>query len=55
VQAAFAETTFVQASTDLSDPASWVTIATNPPAATFTFTDPDASLFPVRFYRVISP
>ena len=56
IQTPFAQTTFVQATTDLSDPASWVTIATNnPPAATFTFTDPDAVQFPMRFYRVVSP
>jgi hypothetical protein len=32
-----------------------VTIATNPPdSATFTFTDPDSPLFPMRFYRVVN-
>jgi hypothetical protein len=33
-----------------------VTIATNPPTSSaFTFTDPTASQFPMRFYRVVSP
>jgi hypothetical protein len=33
-----------------------VTIATNPfTSATLTFTDTNASQFPMRFYRVLSP
>ena len=54
-QSAVVETTLVQATTNLSDPASWVTIATNPPGSAFIFTDTNASQFPTRFYRVISP
>ncbi len=56
VQAGAAQTTLIQATTNLADPASWVTIATNPPtSSTFNFTDPNASQFPMRFYRVVSP
>ena len=56
VQPAASQTTLVQATTNPADPASWVTIATNPPAGgTFVFTDPNAGLFPIRFYRVASP
>ena len=56
VQANAVQTTLVQATTNLADPASWVTIATNPPSSsTFNFTDPKASQFPTRFYRVVSP
>jgi hypothetical protein len=55
-QAGSPETTFIQATTTPADPASWLTIATNPPtSSTYIFTDPDASLFPMRFYRVVSP
>jgi hypothetical protein len=50
------QTVLIQASTNPTDPSSWVQIdsllpATNP----FTFTDTNASLFPARFYRVVSP
>ncbi|MFZ0829395.1 MAG: kelch repeat-containing protein [Verrucomicrobiia bacterium] len=55
VEAGAARTTLVQATTNLADPTSWVTIATNPPSSTLTFTDANASLFPARFYRVLSP
>jgi hypothetical protein len=55
IQAGLPQTTWVQATTDPTDPTSWVTIATNPPTSgTFTFVDPDTSLFPMRFYRVIT-
>jgi len=54
-QLAFIQTTFVQGTTNPADPASWVTIATNPLATTFTFTDTDATQFPMRFYRLLSP
>jgi hypothetical protein len=40
-------TYIVQTSTNLTD---WIPSSTN--AAPFTYTDPDASLFPNRFYRV---
>jgi hypothetical protein len=54
--AGWPETTLIQATATPADPASWVTIATNPPtSSTYVFTDPDASLFPMRFYRVVSP
>jgi len=56
VQASVVETTYVQATTNLLDPTSWVTIATNPPtSSTYIFTDPAAGQFPTRFYRVVSP
>jgi hypothetical protein len=56
VQASAIQTTLVQATTNPGDPASWTTIATNPPAgSSFTFTDTAAGLFPTRFYRVVSP
>jgi hypothetical protein len=56
VQAGAVQTTLIQATTNLADPTSWVTIATNPPtSSTFNFTDSNASQFPARFYRVVSP
>ena len=55
VQADAAQTTLIQATTNLGDPTSWVTIATNPPASSLTFTDINAGHFPNRYYRVISP
>ena len=56
VQGSAVQTTLIQATTNLADPTSWETIATNPPTSSaFIFTDGDAGLFPMRFYRVISP
>lgn len=55
VQGSAAQTTLVQATTNFADPAAWVTIATNPPGTAFLFTDPNASQFPTRYYRVVSP
>ncbi|HLX94340.1 MAG TPA: kelch repeat-containing protein [Verrucomicrobiae bacterium] len=55
VQASAVETTYVQATTNMADPASWVTIATNPPGSSFIFTDTDTNVYPARFYRVMSP
>jgi hypothetical protein len=56
VQASAVQTTLIQATTNPGDPSSWVTIATNPPTGgTFNFTDTNASQFPMRFYRVVSP
>ena len=56
VQASAVQTTLIQATMNPGDPSSWVTIATNPPnASTFNFTDTNASQFPMRFYRVLSP
>jgi hypothetical protein len=55
VQASAVQTTLVQATTNMGDPTSWVTIATNPPGNAFIFTDTNSSQFPTRYYRVISP
>ena len=55
VQASAMETTLVQATANLADPASWTTIATNPPGRAFIFTDTNSSQFPARYYRVVSP
>jgi len=56
VQASAAQTTLNQATANPADSTSWTTIGTILPASsTFTFTDPDFSLFPIRFYRVASP
>lgn len=56
VQASAAQTTLIQATTNLVDPGSRATIATNPPASSaFSFTDTNATAFPTRFYRVVSP
>jgi hypothetical protein len=54
VQSGWLQTTFIQATTNPADPASWTTIATNPPSSAFTFTDTNSSQFPLRFYRVLS-
>lgn len=56
VQANAVQTTLIQATTNLADPTSWVIIATNPPSGNvFNFTDTNASAFPARYYRVVSP
>jgi hypothetical protein len=55
VQASAVQTTLIQATTNLVDPTSWVIIATNPPGNAFIFTDTNATLFPTRYYRVVSP
>ena len=56
IQPAASQTTFVQATTNLADPNAWTTIATNPPSGTsFNFADTNASQFPTRYYRVLSP
>ena len=50
------QTTLVQATTNLQDPNSWMTIFTNPVAGgAINFTDPAAASFPSRYYRVVSP
>lgn len=54
VQANWVQTTLIQATTNPTDPASWTTIATNPPSSAFTFTDTNFNQFPLRFYRVLS-
>jgi Kelch motif len=56
VQANAVQTMLIQATTNLADPASWVIIATNPPSSSaFRFTDTNAALYPVRFYRTVAP
>jgi len=56
VQANAVQTTLIQATTNLADPMSWTNIATNPPtSSSFTFTDAESSVYPVRFYRAVSP
>ena len=55
VQASAVQTTLIQATTNLADPTSWTTIATNPPGKAFIFTDTNSSQFPTRYYRVVSP
>lgn len=56
VQVPIAQTTYVQATTNLSDPNSWAIIATNfPSGASFTFTDTNVTQFMNRYYRVITP
>jgi hypothetical protein len=53
---AVVQTVLVQANTDLSNPNGWVQIGSVLPASSlFTFTDTNASLYPKRFYRVLSP
>lgn len=56
IQIGAVQTTYVQSTTNLSDPASWVTIATNPPGGTtFSFADTNSPFSPMLFYRVLSP
>ena len=56
VQASAVQTTLVQATTNLADPASWVAIATNPPGSSaFNFTDTNAVRYPARYYRIDTP
>jgi hypothetical protein len=54
VQASAVQTTYIQATTNISDPTSWVTIATNlPSSSNFNFTDTNSSQFSNRYYRVV--
>jgi len=56
VQASAIQTTLIQATTNLADPASWTTIGTIlPDNSTLSFRDTNASQFELRFYRVINP
>ena len=49
-------TNIVQASTNLTQPGSWVSLATNfPPTNSFIFTDPESVTISNRFYRVLQP
>jgi hypothetical protein len=46
----------VHATTNPADPASWVVIGSFLQTGnTFTFTDTNAALYPLRFYRVAAP
>jgi Kelch motif/Fibronectin type III domain/Galactose oxidase, central domain len=55
VQAGAIQTLLIQATTNPANPASWTTIATNPPVSnSFIFTDTDAANYPARFYRVLA-
>ena len=50
------QTVLLEATTDLTDPNSWLQIGSVFPTANpFTFTDTNAALFPTRFYRVRTP
>jgi hypothetical protein len=50
------QTVLIQATTDPTDPNSWVQIGSlTPTASPFSFTDTNAGQFPVRYYRVIAP
>ncbi len=50
------QTNVVQATTNLSVPASWVPVAvTRPSSNSFIWTDTNAGSFPLRFYRVVEP
>jgi Kelch motif/Fibronectin type III domain len=50
------QTVLIQATTNPADPSSWVQIGSLMPSTSpFTFADTNASLFPMRFYRVVSP
>jgi len=50
------QTIVIQATTNPADPSSWMQIGLLLPTANpFTFTDTNASQFPMRFYRVVSP
>jgi hypothetical protein len=50
------QTILIQATTDLTDPNSWVQIGSLLPATNpFTFTDTNSAQYPARFYRILSP
>jgi len=50
------QTVLIQASTNPADPNSWVQIGSLLPTTNpFTFTDTNANLYPMRFYRIVSP
>jgi hypothetical protein len=56
VQAVTVQSLLIQATTNLADPASWITLTTNFPAnSSFVFTDTNAVNYPARFYRVLAP
>jgi hypothetical protein len=46
----------IEATTNPADPTSWVQIGSRLPTnSTFTFTDPNAGLYPNRFCRILTP
>jgi hypothetical protein len=50
------QTVLIQATTSPADPASWVQIGSVLPTVNpFSFTDTNAALYPMRFYRVVAP
>lgn len=50
------QTVYIEATTNPADPNSWVQIGSLMPTnSPFTFTDPNATQFPMRFYRVKAP
>jgi len=50
------QTVLIQANTDVSDPSGWIQIGSVlPTSSNFTFSDPNASQYPRRFYRIIAP
>ena len=50
------QTVLIQANTDLANPNGWVQVGSVLPGSSlFTFIDTNASLYPKRFYRVVSP
>ncbi len=50
------QTVLIQATTDPTDPNSWVQIGSlTPSSSPFSFTDTNAGEFPVRYYRAVAP
>jgi hypothetical protein len=50
------QTVLIQATTNPADPGSWVQIGSLFPATnSFSFTDTNSALYPIRFYRLLSP
>ena len=50
------QTVLIQANTDLTNPNGWVQIGSVFPSTnSFTFTDTNAALYPMQFYRVLAP
>ena len=50
------QTVLIQATTNLADPNAWVEIGSLlPTVSPFTFTDTNASVYSMRFYRIVAP